>query len=39
MTRKASPSVLLHKSEVSYRDTGVSKNSKGIQMNLKNGGF
>ena len=26
MTRKASPSVLLHKSEVTYRDTGVSKN-------------
>ena len=26
ITRKASPSVLLHKSEVTYRDTGVSKN-------------
>ena len=26
MTQKASPSVLLHKSEVTYRDTGVSKN-------------
>ena len=25
MTRKALPSVLLHKSEVTYRDTGVSK--------------
>ena len=28
MTRKASPSVLLHKSEVTYRDTGVSKKSE-----------
>ena len=27
MSRKASPSVLLHKSEVTYRDTGVSKNT------------
>ena len=27
MSRKALPSVLLHKSEVTYRDTGVSKNS------------
>ena len=26
MTRKASPSILLHKSEVTYMDTGVSKN-------------
>ena len=26
MSRKALPSVLLHKSEVTYRDTGVSKN-------------
>ena len=26
MTRKALPNVLLHKSEVTYRDTGVSKN-------------
>ena len=26
MSQKASPSVLLHKSEVTYRDTGVSKN-------------
>ena len=26
MTRKALPSVLFHKSEVTYRDTGVSKN-------------
>jgi hypothetical protein len=26
MLRKALPSVLLHKSEVTYRDTGVSKN-------------
>ena len=25
MSRKALPSVLLHKSEVTYRDTGVSK--------------
>ena len=28
MKRKASPSVLLHKSEVTYRDTGVSKNDE-----------
>ena len=26
ISRKALPSVLLHKSEVTYRDTGVSKN-------------
>ena len=26
MSRKALPSILLHKSEVTYRDTGVSKN-------------
>ena len=26
MTQKASPSVSLHKSEVTYRDTGISKN-------------
>ena len=26
MTRNASPSILLNKSEVIYRDTGVSKN-------------
>ena len=26
MSRKALPSVLLHKNEVTYRDTGVSKN-------------
>ena len=28
MRRKASPIVLLHKSEVTYRDTGVSKKYK-----------
>ena len=27
MSLKASPSVLLHKSKVTYRDTGVSKNT------------
>ena len=32
MLRKALPSVLLHKSEVTYRDTGVSKN---IKQNIK----
>ena len=26
MSRKALPSILLHKSEVIYRDTGISKN-------------
>ena len=32
MTQKASPSVLLHKSEVTYRDTGVSKNINNQQF-------
>ena len=27
MSQKALPSVLLHRSEVTYRDTGVSKNN------------
>ena len=34
MTRKASPSVLLHKSEVTYGDTGVSKNTQIILLLL-----
>ena len=33
MTRKASPSVSLHKSEVTYRDTGVSKKYLNIDSN------
>ena len=34
MTQKASPSVLLHKSEVTYRDTGVSKNAAVVSYPL-----
>ena len=30
MTRKALPSELLHKSEVTYKDTGVSKNKYAV---------
>ena len=38
MSRKALPSVLLHKSEVTYRDTGVSKNQDlGDILKLKTG--
>ena len=31
MTRKALPSILLHKSEVTYRDTSVSKKQEAGQ--------
>ena len=34
MMQKTSPSVLLHKSEVTYRDTGVSKNSEALLLTL-----
>ena len=41
MTQKALPSVSLHKSEVTYRDTGVSKNlsEKSMQVNHERTGF
>ena len=32
MTRKALPIILLHKREVTYRDTGVSKKNEKITM-------
>ena len=35
MTRKALPSVLLHKSEVTYRDTGVFKNIQKDDFKLR----